>query len=390
MQSPKNTEFDRSNWLQAPVNRASFQAVQNLFPTARIKRGQGPISSFELKTMDILSQTYNDTRMGNQSFAAMLERTYTDAFLVAQDGLLICEEYFNGMQSDSQHLLNSVSKSFLGMLVGILVADGRVDPEAKVTTYLPELADTAFASATVQTALDMTAAVDYSEDYDSPSDDFWAETSVLGWVAWQHGGEVPASLHDYLLGRKQASHAELEQFHYRTVLTNLLAFIVQRVTGKSPAVVMQERLWQPLGPEQDAAVVVDGKGFPYFGAGMNTCARDLLRFGEMLRLDGYFNGQQIVPADWVRRTLAGNAELRELFAASDYAGLFANGHYHNQVWADASAETLMCIGIYGQTIYIDKAARLVVVKLSSHPQPANLSIFGATWSGLNALSQRLG
>ena len=61
-----------------------------------------------------------------------------------------------------------------------------------------------------------------------------------------------------------------------------------------------------IGAEQDANVVVDGIGFPYMGASMSACARDLARFGELLRNDGFYNGQQIVPAQWVQQTRTGS------------------------------------------------------------------------------------
>ena len=111
----------------------------------------------------------------------MLDETYTDAFLVTKNGTLIAEEYRNGMGADSHHLLNSVSKSFLGMLVGILAAEGKLDPNEKLVTYVPEFSETAFQKTTLQQALDMTAAVKFGEDYDDRQADFWQETAVVGW-----------------------------------------------------------------------------------------------------------------------------------------------------------------------------------------------------------------
>ena len=120
------------------------------------------------------------------------------------------------------------------------------------------------------------------------------------------------------------------------------------------------------------------------GAGMSACARDLARFGEMLRNDGFYNDRQILPASWVRDTRLGNDTLRELFAASDYR-LLPNGHYRNQVWADRVSDELMCIGIHGQIIYINRAKQLNYVKLSSHPYPTDLALYGATYRALRAL-----
>ena len=103
-----------------------------------------------------------------------------------------------------------------------------------------------------------------------------------------------------------------------------------------------------MGCEHDANVVVDATGLPYMGAGMSACARDLARFGELLRNDGFYNDMQIVPASWVRDTRLGNDQVRQLFATSEYRSLLPNGHYRNQVWADPTAQEIMCIGIHGR------------------------------------------
>jgi CubicO group peptidase (beta-lactamase class C family) len=309
--------------------------------------------------------------------------------LVLKEGVIVTEEYRNNMQDNTQHLLNSVSKSFVGMLAGIAVEDGLLDTSKYVSAYLPELANSAFSETTVQRALDMTAAVAYSEDYDQPTDDFWHEAAVVGWRPDLQSDSSPRSLIDYCKERSQTEQGEGERFHYRTVLTNLCTAVIERATNTPFCEFFAQRLWQPLGPEQDANVVVDPTGLPYMGAGMSACARDLARFGEMLRNDGFYNDQQILPASWVRDTRLGNDELRELFAASDYRGLLSNGHYTNQVWADRESDEIMCIGIHGQTIYIHRSKQLVCVKLSSHPYPTDLGLWGATYRALRALAAQI-
>ena len=119
---------------------------------------------------------------------------------------------------------------------------------------------------------------------------------------------------------------------------------------------------------------------------MSACARDLARFGELLRNDGFYNDMQIVPASWVRDTRLGNDQVRQLFATSEYRSLLPNGHYRNQVWADPTAQEIMCIGIHGQSIYVNRAKALVCVKLSSHPYPADLPLYGTTYRALRALA----
>jgi CubicO group peptidase (beta-lactamase class C family) len=360
-----------------------------LFATQTIQRSTKSAMAFEYALEDTSQLTYPVSKGATEPLQHFLDSTFTDAFLVLKEGVIVTEEYRNNMQDNTQHLLNSVSKSFVGMLAGIAVEDGLLDTSKYVSAYLPELANSAFSETTVQRALDMTAAVAYSEDYDQPKDDFWHEAAVVGWRPDLQWDSSPKSLIDYCKERSQTEQREGERFHYRTVLTNLCTAVIERATNTPFCEFFAQRLWQPLGPEQDANVVVDPTGLPYMGAGMSACARDLARFGEMLRNDGFYNDQQILPASWVRDTRLGNDELRELFAASDYHGLLPNGHYTNQVWADRESDEIMCIGIHGQTIYIHRSKQLVCVKLSSHPYPTDLGLWGATYRALRALAAQI-
>ena len=381
--------YSSANWNQPPHNRHSFQHMSALFATQTIQRSTRPAMALEYALEDTSQLTYPVSKGATEPLQHFLDSTFTDAFLVLKEGVIVTEEYRNNMQDNTQHLLNSVSKSFVGMLAGIAVEDGLLDTSKYVSAYLPELANSAFSETTVQRALDMTAAVAYSEDYDQPTDDFWHEAAVVGWRPDLQSDSSPRSLIDYCKERSQTEQGEGERFHYRTVLTNLCTAVIERATNTPFCEFFAQRLWQPLGPEQDANVVVDPTGLPYMGAGMSACARDLARFGEMLRNDGFYNDQQILPASWVRDTRLGNDELRELFAASDYHGLLPNGHYTNQVWADRESDEIMCIGIHGQTIYIHRSKQLVCVKLSSHPYPTDLGLWGATYRALRALAAQI-
>ena len=78
-----------------------------------------------------------------------------------------------------------------------------------------------------------------------------------------------------------------------------------------------------------------------------------------------------------------------LFAHSDYARMIQGGHYHNQTWGDAAAGILLCVGIHGQTIHVNQNTGVVIVKLSSHPYPSDLGLFGETWRALATLTEAL-
>ena len=160
---------------------------------------------------------------------------------------------------------------------------------------------------------------------------------------------------------------------------------IERATGEPCQELIEKYIWKKLRPEQDAAIVVDKIGFPYVGAGMNACARDLARFGLMLLNDGNYNGEQIIPASWVRATREGDEGYRERFSKSDYGEILPGGHYKNQVWV-ANIDNMMCIGIHGQLIYIDQSKGLVIVKLSSWPESHDDFLLATTVLGIDAIS----
>lgn len=381
--------FNSKNWGYPPHNRASFQQVQQLAPTVRLSRGCESPSVLPKAPQKITNISYTGLDGKPRLIQQMLDDTYTDAFLVTKNGAIVAEEYSNGMRADSHHLLNSVSKSFLGMLVGILAEEGSINPNETLTTYLPEFSNTAFQHTSVQQALDMTAAVKYGEDYSDQKADFWIETAIVGWRPALVTAELPKTLFDYACSLRETETIDGEQFHYRTVLTNVIAMAVERATNKPVASLMETKLWQPLRPEQDAVVVVDSSGFPYFGAGMNTCARDLARFGQMLAHNGDYQNTQIVPSAWIQDSLMGNDELKTLFAAGAYAQMIPGGHYRNQIWADSERQLLICIGIHGQTIYVNQGTGVVVVKLSTHPESAQLELFTDSFAGMQAITETI-
>lgn len=381
--------FNVDNWGYPPHNRSSFQHLQQLFPTARLRRGSLPATPFRQQLQPVAELSYTGLDGNPRSVQQMLDDTFTDAFLVTKNGTVIAEDYRNNMGPDSHHLLNSVSKSFLGMLVGVLTADGVIDPTQPLTTYIPEFATTGFRNTTVQQALDMTGAIAYGEDYADRGAEFWKETAVVGWRPALVTDDTPATLFDYACSLQNTEQGDGEHFHYRTVFTNVVAMAVERATNTSVATLVEQKIWQPLSPEQDACVVVDSSGFPYFGAGMSACARDLARFGQMLAQNGSYDGKQVVPAEWISDTLQGNDELKRLFAEGDYAEMTPGGHYRNQVWADCPNSQLICIGIHGQTIYIDQITGVVIVKLSTHPESAEMDLFADTFAAMRMLCATL-
>ena len=377
--------MNKENWLTAPINKKSFQNIESLFDTIRLKRSSDAPSEIPLNLQSLDSIEMQNIEGETQSFREMMDSTHTDSFLVLKNGEIIFEEYFNDMSSDSLHLMNSITKSFIGMLVGILSDEGIFDTKDKITKYLPELNDTGFSETTIQSALDMSSAVKFEEDYDDPLCEFWREAAVVGWRPDLVDDNSPKTLLDFALSLKEKEQEEMEGYHYRSVLTNVIAMVIERATNKRVQDLLEKHLWQKLKTEQDAVIVVDKTGLPFVGAGMNACTRDLARFGQMILNDGLYEEEQIVPKEWIDSTRIGDDGYRERFAKSDHGEMLPGGHYKNKMWV-ANSDEMMCIGIFGQTIHINRNTGTVIVKFSSFPEPADELMFANSFILLATIS----
>jgi CubicO group peptidase (beta-lactamase class C family) len=161
----------RSAWDRPPWNRWSFQHVREILPTVEVWRGPGAVRPLPRDERPLDDLEVVGTGGTETTLAGLLEATFTDGFLILIDGTIACERYFNGMDERTLHLSQSVAKSFIGMLAGILAGQGAIDVAAPVTDLLPELETTAYRGARLQHLLDMTSGVRFSEDYTDPFSD---------------------------------------------------------------------------------------------------------------------------------------------------------------------------------------------------------------------------
>jgi len=355
---------DNANRGKYPQMRWALQHVRELLPTRNIWRGTAAPSALPVAAKNFDDYSFEDDKGQRVTIAEWLKGSYTDAIVVLHKGRVVYERYLNQMRPETPHLLFSVTKSFTGLLAAQLVHEGKLDPNALVTQYVPELADSAWGDMKVRDVMDMTGAVRFREVYTDPTTEIFGYNFASNLLPPPPGYTGPKNIYDFLKTlKKEGEHGA--GFVYRTVHSEVLGWIVSRVTGKHFTDVMSERLWSKLGMQEDAYVIVDSVGTPLQGAGLNATARDLARFGEMLRRGGEFNGQRIIDKAVIDDLAKGGD--REKFKASGMA--FRPGYsYHNQWWilhnADGAYEAA---GVHGQMIHVNPGAEMVVVKLSSHP-----------------------
>ena len=286
-----------TNFQDAPHSAWGFHHVRELLPTATVSRGEGPAWSLARREEGVGAIP---VRLGDGRAATVAElsaRPYVDGIAVLHDGALVFEAYGNGMQAQDTHILMSTTKSFAGSLAGILIDQGALTETDLVTRLVPELAGGAYEDATVRHLLDMRVGLDFSEDYDDPACDFAYMDAACGWRPPIRPG-APDNLADFLATmRGRPPHGG--PFHYVSPNAVVLGWVLEAATGERFAGLLSRHLWQPMGAEFDADLVLDRHGRSQTEGGLNVALRDLARFGELHRLGGAVGGRQVVPAAWV-------------------------------------------------------------------------------------------
>jgi CubicO group peptidase (beta-lactamase class C family) len=377
-----------SDYFSFPKLRWTVCHIRELLPTKRVSRGIGcpiPLTYAIDDGIDAVAFT----PMGGEkpmTWEESLRANYTDGILIIHEGQVVYERYFGCLNETGKHAAMSMTKSMTGLLAEILVAEGRLDDTARVPSIIPELADSAFGSATVRQVMDMTTALDYSEDYADPKADIWIYSAAASPLPKPKGYEGPNGYFEYLQTVKQDG-VHGEAFGYRTINTDALGWIVSLITGKNIADLLSWRIWSRMGAEQDAYMTVDAKGAPFAGGGLSAGLRDLGRIGLLMLNGGEINGQRLFPREVVERIRAGAD--KEAFAKAGYTTL-TGGSYRSMWWIYHDAHGAFAArGVHGQTIYVDPTAEMVIVRFASFPAASNTQIDPTSLPAFRAVADYL-
>ncbi len=360
-----------ANWQDPPFNRWAFQHIRELIPTARIPRAAGSAWPLPRAERDVLSLRFRAEPERELSVAEMLAETYTDGFLVLHEGQIVAEHYFNGMAPDVPHLLMSVSKSVTSAVAGVLAGRGELPVSARVEEVVPELAGTSFEGAAVQDLLDMRAGTRFDESYENPEADVRTYERVYLWRP-DDGRPRPADALGYFATlHNDGPHGG--PFRYRSILTDVLAWVIERAAGARLHQLIARELWQPMGAEFDAEITLDARGNPMADGGICATLRDLGRFGQLYLQQGRAAGRQIVPGAWIEDTIRGAPDGVAAFTgAGPVPGFPPGAHYRNCWWVrDPDLPFYVAWGINGQNVFVHVPSQTVVAKLSTWPTAAS-------------------
>ena len=385
---PDAPVIDKDNWQDADNVRWSFQHVDQVLPTTPISRGTGPVAQLPADLQDLGSVEVPKTEFSEaRSVRSVIEASDTDAWMVMHNGTVLTEEYFSTMGPETEHLLMSVSKSLVGTVAGVLVGAGDLDPNRRITEYVPELASSGYAGATIRHILDMRSGIKFSENYLDPQSEVRQIEEAIGWSETKPAGQ-PTGMYEFLTTLEAKSeHGGV--YEYRSCETDVLGWVCEKIAGESMQTLMSRVLWSRIGAERDALIATDQYGVGMFDGGINTTLRDLARFGYLYSNRGVsLTGEQVVPTSWVGDTLTGDADIRQAFADGPDDNRMPGGMYHNQFWFPfPDSHAFLALGIHGQMIYMNPGANFVGVKLSSWGLPQDARKLFPTIRAFDALAK---
>jgi CubicO group peptidase (beta-lactamase class C family) len=278
--------------------------------------------------------------------AAQVETLH--ALLVVKNGKLIAEGYLNGGSIDQVTRVQSVTKSFTSALTGIALDRGCLSSvDQRMMDYFPELADRVTdqrkKQITLRQMLQMRAGYPWEES-----------TSELFEMLYR--GFRPSLLVDVPLVSDPGT-----QFEYSNLTSHLVGVIVARACDTDLKTLAQEHLFAPLGVEA-GEWITDWEGYNNGHADLHLTARDMAKFGLLYLNDGNYEGNQLVPADWVRESLQTYSEdawdyrvgrnFRDIGYGYQWWSVQAGDHHYNLAW-----------GHGGQQIAVlDELDMVIVVK----------------------------
>jgi CubicO group peptidase (beta-lactamase class C family) len=381
----KRIRFEDDQYLVFPQIRWSLSHMRELVPTAAVWRGTGTPSHIGVAARDgearIDALAFDDLHGRRHTWADSLAHTYTDGIIVLHRGARIYERYFGALQPQRPHACFSITKSYAATLAATLIHERTLDEGKTVSYYLPEMAETAYEDATLRQVLDMQVGVDYSEDYADPQAHIWDYSRAGSLRARRPDYAGPSNYYEYLITlRKAGEHGKA--FEYKTVNTEVLCWIMKRVTGAPLGQMLSDRIWSRIGCEEDGYLAVDSIGVEMGGGGLNACLRDLCRFGELMRCEGAWLGKQVIPAEVIADIRRGSDPAK--FVHAGYT-LLPGYSYRNMWWVSHNPLGMFeGRGIHGQRLYIAPEAETVIARFCSHPiatsaanDPVTLPAFAA-------------
>ena len=346
--------YDGTLTPQLAVN--TFRNAQRLFPTHTIPRSKSP---FPLTAASTLRPLFIRDRGRIYTLDEYLKLNRVAGVLVLQDNRIKLERYRFGNSEHTHWLSMSIAKAVTGTLIGAALKQGLItDLADPVTRYVPALAGSAYEGVSIRDVLTMTSGVRWDETYNDPRSD---RRQFLEAQMTKQSGSVLA-----LLRSLPRAAPPGYVFNYNTGEAQVAAEVLQGAVKTSLAMYLWERIWNRFGMEEDATWWLDSPGgLEIGGSGLSATLRDYGRFGLFLLQDGVASGDTILSHEWIDeatspKTLRGGSVLERgyFWSTSPDGKAQGTGGYAAR-------------GLYGQSLYINPSARVVIVVWSARTKTAH-------------------
>lgn len=332
-----------------------FQNRQDQFDSHLIKKSNNP---YKFETSDTLLNLpeYFVSMDSTINIADYIENQRYEGILVLKNSQIIYENYWNGFSKEKTHVLNSITKSIMSILVGIAIDEGLIrSREDLVTKYLPQFKNTLYKDVTIDDCLDMVSGVKWENDWLMVQDFMWK----WGWNT--------TTAEKFLLER-EFLHKPGEKFVYNSMDPLMIGLILKSVIGeKSISEYMQEKLWAPLGAENNAYFEkLNEYDIEPSWYGIYTTMNDLAKIGQLYLQEGNWRDTQIVSRNWVKQSFQAHRETTKPISNDSWRTQDYNNYgwgYNNYWWIpdDSHEDEILGWGMYGQTLYVNKQKNIVVV-----------------------------
>jgi len=279
------------------------------------------------------------------------EKNKTVAFLIIRNDTILYEKYFAGYGDTSVYPSFSVSKAFTSALTGIAIGEGYIEStQQPVTDFLPFLkeSDPAFEKVRLEDLLNMRSGIRFDEGYANP---------FASMAKYYYG----TNLKKYVTKLKTKSPPD-QFYNYQSVNTLLLGMAIEQATGRQLNKYLEEKIWKPLQMESDASWNIDSKKdnqIKVFCC-INAHARDFARFGRLYLHKGNWEGKQIVPREWVERSMSIINDSRD-----------SQNYPYTYQWRVKEDGAVFAKGILGQYIYVYPAKNIIMVRLGKKTAGVN-------------------
>ena len=366
------TQVTLENWRKSPFNKWGFHHVREIVPSADIIADSKNILLLPFDSSNLDHLTFSNNAGNVMDFKTFLEHSETDGLVILRKGKIVYEYYANGMSVHTPHILMSVSKSLLGLLLGAMVERGDLQLTQAVTEFVPEVTETAYEGATIRDLLDMRVGIGFEEDYLADTGPMVEYRKSTNWNPLAPG-QTPSDLRSFFSELKKRSGPHNGPINYVSPNSDLLGWIMERAAGQPYAELMSELIWRPSGAEVGAYITVDRLGAPRCAGGMCTTTRDLARIGQLINFNGIRSDKIVVPKCWIDDIKFGgdreawqNGNMEVDFPGLDI--LYRSHCYTIQ----GESPLFFGFGIHGQFLFADSSNDIVIAKFSSQSLPIDV------------------